>query len=365
MARFRGEQYHHGEGERLGILLTNLGTPDAPTPAALRRYLGEFLWDRRVVEIPRPIWWLILHGIILRTRPKKSAAAYAGVWGDEGSPLLAHGQRQARALEAELDQRLPGPVTVSLAMRYGQPSIRAGLEELHAAGARRILVLPLYPHYASATTGSTFDRVTEVLRDWRWVPEVRFVHQYHDDPGYIEALAASIREHWAEHGRPRRLLMSFHGIPEAGRDAGDPYFCHCHKTGRLLAEALELTPEEWQVAFQSRFGKAKWIEPYTDQTLTEWGREGLEHVDVVCPGFPADCLETLEEIGEENREYFQAAGGGAYHYIPALNDRPDHIRALAALAARHTAGWPEAEQAPDPEAAEASRRRALELGAPD
>ncbi|MGM0476091.1 MAG: ferrochelatase [Pseudomonadota bacterium] len=361
--RYRGEAYVHGEEPRIGVLITNLGTPDAPTPPALRRYLAEFLWDPRVVEIPRPIWWLILHGIILRTRPKRSAAAYASVWSEAGSPLLAIGRRQRRGLEERLEAALPGPVSVALGMRYGRPAIADALAELHAAGARRIVVLPLYPQYASATTGSTFDAVAAALSRQRWVPELRFVGSYHDDPGYIEALATSVREHWAKHGEAERLLLSFHGIPKAGRDAGDPYFCHCLKTGRLVAEALGLPSERWRVSFQSRFGKAEWIQPYTDATLKAWGAEGVGRVDVICPGFSADCLETLEEIGEENRAYFQEAGGGEFHYIPALNDRADHLDALSALIQRQIAGWPEAETAPDGESAEASRRRALERGA--
>jgi len=369
MPRFKGEpDYRHGSNECTGVLLTNLGTPDAPDTPALRRYLKEFLWDPRVVEVPRPVWWLILNGIILRTRPAKSAAAYQGVWDQlgEGSPLLAVSRRQQEGLQQRLEARFDGPVKVALGMRYGNPSLAAGLAELNRAGARRILVLPLYPQYSGSTTGSTFDAVTQELQQWRWIPELRFVQHYPKDPGYIAALASSIRDHWAEHGPPDRLVMSFHGVPKRYLLQGDPYHCECHATARLLAEALELPEGRWQVTFQSRFGRAEWLKPYTDETLKALPGEGVKRVDVVAPGFPADCLETLQELNEENREYFLEAGGEAFHYIPALNDRADHLDALADLAARHSQGWPEL-SGWDKETAEAearaSRERALALGA--
>ena len=323
-----------------GILLANLGTPDAPTPSALRRYLGEFLWDSRVVEIPRLLWWLILHGVILRIRPAQSARKYARIWTSEGSPLLAISRRQAAALAKTLAERCPGPVQVALGMRYGQPSIASALAELRTAGAERLLVLPLYPQYSAATTASTFDAVAAELRTWRWLPELRFIAQYHDDPGYLDALAAQIRADRAEQPG-ERLLFSFHGLPKRNLLAGDPYHCQCHKTARLVAERLELAPEQWVVAFQSRFGRAEWLQPYTSVLLTEWGKAGVKSVDVVCPGFAADCLETLEEIAMENRQTFLDAGGERYRYLPALNDASDHITALAGLVERHATGWPE------------------------
>jgi len=361
------EAFHHEVPRVTGILLANLGTPDAPTPEALRRYLGEFLWDPRIVDMPRPLWWLILHGVILRVRPKRSAAAYRGIWTDQGSPLMRISRRQAEGLERALLERLRGPVVVELGMRYGNPSIAAAMQRLRAANARRVLVLPLYPQYSSSTTASTFDAVAEVVQAWRWVPELRFINQYHDEGGYIEALAASIREDWAGREAPEKLLFSFHGTPKRFHTQGDPYFCHCHKTARLVAERMGLADGRWQVTFQSVFGREEWLKPYTIDTLRELGKSGVKSVDVICPGFSADCLETIEEIGVENREAFEAAGGERFRYIPALNDREDHIEALATLVQRHMAGWPEA--LPDWNAAgeqaenEARLARARALGA--
>jgi ferrochelatase len=340
-SRFSGiTDYPHDSQVKTGVLLCNLGTPDAPTAPAVRRYLAEFLWDPRVVEIPRPIWWLILHGIVLRLRPKKVAHAYASVWQDEGSPLLVFSKRQ----QAALADRLAG-IPVALGMSYGKPSMASALEELRQQGVNRLLVLPLYPQYSGATAGPVFDLVSRVLQGWRRVPESRFVMHYHDEPAYIEALAESVRSHWAEHGRPDKLLMSFHGMPKYTLEKGDPYFCECQKTGRLLAEKLELQNDAWQLTFQSRFGKAEWLKPYTDKTLQAWGEQGLARVDVICPGFSADCLETLEEMAMQNRATFLEAGGGQYHYIPALNDRPAHMDFLADLVKRHIQGWPDAETA--------------------
>lgn len=334
--------FSHHQAIGTGILLANLGTPDAPTTAALRRYLGEFLWDPRIVDLPRPLWWLILHGVILRFRPRRSAAAYKAVWTDEGSPLLRIAKRQAAGLARELEQRLAGPVTVELGMRYGNPSIASALERLRAANVRRVLVLPLYPQYSCSTTASTFDAVAAAVKAWRWVPELRFINQYHDETGYIEALVASIREAWAGREPPQKLVFSFHGTPKRFLTEGDPYYCHCHKTARLVAERLGLTAERWQLCFQSIFGREEWLKPYTIDSLRELAASGVRSVDVVCPGFSADCLETIEEIGVENRDAFLNAGGEQFHYIPALNERPDHIHALAALVQKHLAGWPEA-----------------------
>ena len=369
MSRYLGESdYAHGAEPCTGILLTNLGTPDAPTPAALRRYLAEFLWDPRVVETPRLIWWLVLHGVILRIRPRRSARLYAKVWEADGSPLLEISRRQAAALQRALQAKLTGRVEVALAMRYGQPSIAYGLDLLRRHGARRVLVFPLYPQYAAATTASTFDAVADVLRRWRWLPELRMIAHYHDDPGYIAALAASVRSYWQQHGASERLLFSFHGIPKRYFLAGDPYHCECQKTARLVAEQLEAAKDRWSLAFQSRFGPQEWLTPYTDHTLREWARGGVRSVDVVCPGFSADCLETLEEIGQQNREVFLTAGGEDYRYIPALNDSPEHIEALADIVARHCAGWPATDPARDPERQatelKASAERARAMGSP-
>jgi len=340
--KYRNETaFQHDAPEALGVLLLNLGTPDAPTARAVRRYLAEFLSDPRVVELPRPLWWLILHGVILRVRPRRSARAYRSVWTERGAPLLCIARRQAEGLRSRLAARLPGPVRVELAMRYGNPSVGSALADLRRANARRLLVLPLYPQYSATTTASTFDAVTRELSTWRWVPELRFVSQYHEEPGYIAALAESVRRHWASQGEPERLLFSFHGIPKDYFLGGDPYHCQCHKTARLTAESLGLAPERWGVSFQSRVGNKEWLRPYTDDLLKEWGGLGVGSVHLICPGFSADCLETLEEIAVENREYFLGSGGKTYSYIPALNDSPDHLDMLADLAIRHASGWPE------------------------
>ncbi|HEB97620.1 MAG TPA: ferrochelatase [Sedimenticola thiotaurini] len=314
-----------------GILLTNLGTPDSTSVADVRRYLKQFLGDPRVVEMPRLPWWLILNLAILRIRPSRSARSYERIWTAEGSPLLRFSRRQADALQGELERSGGGPWRVELAMRYGNPSIADGLERLRRANARRILVLPLYPQYSATTTASTFDEVSRVLRGWRWLPELLFVTHYHRHPAYIRALADSVRESWQQQGEPDRLLISFHGIPKAYAEAGDPYPEQCRQTAADLARELGLPPERWACSFQSRMGRQEWLRPYTDGTLRAWPDQGVKRVQVICPGFPADCLETLEEIGEENRELFLRAGGESFHYIPALNDRPGHIRLLREL----------------------------------
>lgn len=356
--------FGHDDVDSLGVLVTNLGTPDSQAVRDVRRYLKEFLWDPRVVEVPRPLWWLVLNLVILNTRPRRSAAAYAKVWTAEGSPLLAISRRQAQALQSQLDKQLAAPVKVALAMRYGNPSIAAGLEELRTAGARRILVLPLYPQYSASTTASTFDAVTAELRAWRWLPELRFVNHYHDEPAYIDALAQSVEEYWSANGEPDKLVMSFHGIPKAYFIAGDPYFCECHKTARLLAERLRLPEERWQLTFQSRLGPKEWLQPYTDHTLQALAKDGVKNVQVICPGFSADCLETLEEIAMENREVFLAAGGENYAYIPCLNDQRAHIAMLSGLVAKHVRGWQPAQSAAEQETERAERKaRALAAGA--
>ncbi|MEJ2692721.1 MAG: ferrochelatase [Candidatus Thiodiazotropha sp.] len=325
----------------LGVLLVNLGTPEEPTTPAVRRYLAEFLSDPRIVETPRLLWMLILHGIVLRTRPKRSAEAYRSIWTEQGSPLLEISKRQQTALEAALSEQLRGRLTVALGMRYGNPSIASALGQLRRQNVQRLLVLPLYPQYSATTTGSIFDAVTLELQRWRWIPEVRFIHRYSDNPAYLDTLSESIREFRQREGEAQKLLFSFHGIPRGYHEAGDPYPDQCHATARGVVERLGLGTDQWMVSFQSRFGAQEWMKPYTDETLKRWGAEGVASVQVVCPAFAADCLETLEEISEENKTRFLQAGGGTYTYIPALNDRPDHIAMLADLIARHLSGWPE------------------------
>lgn len=334
-----GGEYDHGRIPAVGVLLANLGTPAAPTPRALRRYLKEFLSDPRVVEMPRPLWWVILHLFVLSTRPRRSARLYQRIWTPAGSPLLAISQRLAAGLESELRARLGTPLHVALGMRYGSPPLAEALARLRALGCQRVLLLPLYPQYSSATTGSTCAAVWRELSRWRWVPELRTVTSYHDHAGYVAALAAAILELWEREGPPERLLISFHGLPRRAVLAGDPYFCHCQTTARLLRERLGLGEERAVVAFQSRFGRQAWLEPATDETLRRWAREGVKIADVVCPGFAADCLETLEEIAEAGRHLFLSAGGERFRYLPALNDRPDHLRALADLCQVHLHGW--------------------------
>lgn len=331
--------FEHDTPERLGILLVNSGTPDSTSTGDVRRFLARLLGDPRVVEMPRALWLPILHGIILRTRPFRSARKYRSIWTERGSPLLRFSEDLRDQLSSELAQRVLAPSAIELGMLYANPSVPAALAKLRAAGAQRILVLPLFPQYCGASTGAVFDQVAAELSRLRWVPELRFISEYHEQPGYIDALRASIVEHWQQHGRTDHLLMSFHGIPEAYFRKGDPYFCKCQKTARLLADELNLPNDAWTMAFQSKYGPGKWLKPYTDQTLEDMPRRGIRSVTVVCPGFAADCLETLEEIDIENRERFLEAGGTVFQYVPALNARPGHARALADLIAQNVQGW--------------------------
>ena len=357
--------FNHGDVAKTtsytAVLFCNLGTPDAPTAPAVRRYLAEFLSDHRVVEIPRLVWLAILHGIILRIRPKKSAAKYASIWTPEGSPLKVWTQKQAALLGIEL-QALGHQVQVRYAMTYGNPPIAAQLEALKADGVTRVLILPAYPQYSATTTASVFDAVYRWAAKTRRLPEFRFVNHYHDDPGYIAALAASVQAHWQANGQADKLVMSFHGVPERTLLLGDPYHCECYKTARLLAEKLGLSKDRYQLTFQSRFGKAKWLEPYTEPTLIKLAQEGTKSVDVLCPGFTGDCLETLEEINMEAREAFLHAGGEQFSYIPCLNDSPNWTTALAGITAQHLSGWP-TRAGPDKQALEASKVAAIALGA--
>lgn len=337
---FRKEpDYTHGTVSKTAIVLINLGTPDAPTPAAVRRYLKQFLSDDRVVEIPRAVWWFILNGIILPIRSRKSAEKYASIWTNDGSPLKRYTEKQALLLQGYLGER-GHQVKVAVAMRYGNPSIPDVLEALKQDGCDRVLILPAYPQYSGTTTASIYDAVLAHYRATRNLPELRFIKHYHDDPGYIRALAHSVRGYWQRHGRPDRLVMSFHGVPKRTLLLGDPYHCECHKTARLLAAELGLSSDQYLVTFQSRFGRAEWLQPYTAPTVQKLAKEGVGRIDVMCPGFTSDCLETLEEIAMEVRHDFLTAGGKEFHYIPCLNETPDWIDGMASLAIAHLGGWP-------------------------
>jgi ferrochelatase len=318
----------------LGVLLVNLGTPEAPTPAAVRRFLAEFLSDPRVIEIPRLLWLPILYGVVLNVRPRKSAHAYAQIWTKDGSPLMVESTGLANALRAQLAQSYGDRVCVELAMTYGQPSIANALRSLRDRQVDRLLVLPLYPQYSGTVTGPVFDRVTQELKTWRAIPTVHLVSNYHDDTHFIEALANSVSEHWQTHERTH-LFFSFHGIPQRNVDLGDPYFTQCQRTARLTAERLGLKPDEWTLAFQSRFGAAKWLQPYTEATLRDYATSGPKRLTVVCPAFATDCLETLEEIAIRNRADFLTAGGESFNYVPCLNARPAHVEMFAQLVKRH------------------------------
>ena len=358
--------YNHASSEKLGVLITNLGTPEAATPAALRKYLAEFLWDPRVVEFPRPLWWLVLNLVILRVRPRKSAATYAKIWTDEGSPLMAHTKSQLAALKEKFIAHNLDHIEVDFAMRYGKPSIESALLKMQDNNVTRLLVLPLYPQYSGSTTGSTFDAVASTFAKLRWMPELRFVNQYPDDEKYISACASQIQRYWATHEQSQVLLFSFHGLPKRYLLAGDPYHCQCYKTARLIAEKLQLNEEQWKLTFQSRFGREEWLQPYTDKTLEAMAKDNVKSVDVFCPGFSADCVETLEEIDMLNREIFMQAGGEKFQYIPALNDNEDHIEAIYQLAINHMQGWDDAtsyDEQDDQQRKAASQQRATLIGA--
>jgi protoporphyrin/coproporphyrin ferrochelatase len=335
--KYRGQtDYDHkGPSPRTGVLLCNLGTPDAPKTVELRRYLKEFLSDPRVVEVPRLLWWMILNLIILRIRPRRSAKLYQTVWSDEGSPLMVHSRAQVAGVKALLDKNFNDDVPVVLGMRYGNPSMESAIQQLTDMNVRDITVLPLYPQYSGATTGSTFDAVAQVFTKTRWVPELHFVGSYHQSPLYIQALCNSIQAHIDQHGMPDKLMFSYHGTPERYLKKGDPYHCLCHQTTRLVREKMGLDEDRIMTTFQSRFGREPWLQPYTDKTLEAMPAGAVKHVAVICPGFSSDCLETIEEIDGEGREIFIEHGGETFHYIPCLNSQPAHLEALAEIAGRH------------------------------
>lgn len=361
--------FRHGAPQKTALLLVNLGTPDHAEVPSVRAYLQEFLSDPRVIEVPKLIWWFILNVIILWFRTPKTTQKYASIWTEEGSPLLAFSKKlQAKLSESFKVRRWD--VHVELAMRYGNPSVAGRMDDLRKQGYDRVLVFPLYPQYSAATTASVFDAVAQWAQPVRNLPELRFVKHYHDHPGYIHALTEHIQRHWAAHGKPNFaqgdvLVMSFHGMPEFTLHKGDPYHCECQKTARLVAQDLGLDKTHYRVTFQSRFGRTKWLQPYTDATLHALGQQGIARVDVFCPGFLADCLETLEEINQEVRATFQQAGGGEFHYIPCLNDSDLAAAMLAEITAQHLQGWPVDFGYEESMAAElaSSRQIALEMGA--
>jgi ferrochelatase len=332
-------EFQHQQSARIGVLLTNLGTPTAPTAGAVRPWLRQFLSDPRVVEIPRAVWWFILNGIILLVRPRKSAANYRKIWMEQGSPLLHYTREQAAALGEKLRAECGDHIVVDYAFRYGEPSMATALENLSQQGVRKLLVLPLFPQYSAATGASTFDALAADFTRRRWLPDLRFVTHYHDFPPYIMALSMSIRAHWQVHGRADKLVLSYHGLPKRQLELGDPYFCECQKTSRLLAQELGLAEDELLTTFQSRFGAAEWLQPYTEATVRELAAAGTQSVQVVCPGFSSDCLETLEEIDMQIRDVFLEGGGERFEYIPALNATPGHIEALADLVKENLQGW--------------------------
>ena len=338
--KYKGNSdFSHKQQDKIGVLITNLGTPDAPQKKDLKRYLREFLSDPRVVEVPRLLWWMILNLVILNIRPRRSAKAYRTVWTERGSPLLFHTKDQANALRIKLKQTYGENIVVNFAMRYGSPSVDSVIDEMLQQGVRKLLVLPLYPQYCASTTASTFDAVAASLATKRLIPELRFINHYHDFPEYIQAVADKIRQHWEINGRADKLIFTYHGIPKRYLLNGDPYHCECYKTSRLLAENLGLNEEEYLVTFQSRFGREEWLQPYTDKTLIALAEQGVKSVQLVCPGFSADCLETIEEIEVENRDYFLEAGGSRYEYIQALNAESSHIDMMEKLLEQHLHGW--------------------------
>lgn len=361
MNYFGDKDYQHGSVASTGILLVNLGTPSAPTAAAVCRYLAEFLSDPRVVEIPRPLWLLILYLLILPLRPRKSAEAYAKIWTSEGSPLLVYSERLTRSLSQELAEE-HRDIIVRLAMRYGKPSIDEVLGRMREKSVRRLLLLPMFPQYSATTTASVFDEVARILSKWRWQPELRYINHYHKHPSYISACAEQVRMFRNRHGSGDLLVFSFHGLPKRNLLQGDPYHCQCYTTARLIAQALSLNDDEYKVCFQSRFGRAEWLQPYTEQTLRELATRGIRNVDVFCPGFSVDCLETLEEIAIRGRDVFEQSGGSQLRYISALNDSRLHVECMKDLILRNTDGWG-IDDVEDEQTRQQAKKKALAMGA--
>ena len=336
MKYFGEKNYKHGTKSNIGVLLTNLGTPDRPDRKNLKKYLKEFLSDPRVIEVPKLIWQIILRGIILNVRPQKVAKLYKSIWGKKGGPLLIMLNKQKNGIKNILKKK---NIKIEIAMRYGNPSIEKGLNKLRKQGCRKILIFPLYPQYCAATTGSTFDKVTEILRSWRWVPELRFINNYFENPLYIDCLIKSIKENQKKFGKYQKLIFSYHGIPKKYLLKGDPYYCFCQKTTRLVIEKMKLKKNEYITTFQSRFGPDEWLTPYTDKTLEKLPAEGVKNVHILSPGFSSDCLETLEELKVENKNNFILSGGIKYNYINCLNDNKDHLKMLSSIILNNLKAW--------------------------
>ena len=341
MSYFRPEpSYKHGDIPKVGIIISNLGTPESPTPKALRKYLGQFLMDRRVVEIPRFLWCLILYSIILVFRPSASAKKYKQIWTNKGSPLMVNAMEQNRLLRGVIQKRYSQPIEVELAMSYGQPSFNKAYDKLRSKNCTKILLFPLYPQYAASSTASSMDSLWRILLKSRNVPEIRTIRNYHDQLPYIYSLKKSVQKYWKKYGKPNKLVISFHGVPKKSLMKGDPYHCECLKTGRLLAESLKLKDDEYQICFQSRFGKAEWLKPYFTDIISALGKsQNNKKIHIICPGFSSDCLETLEEIKIEGKNIFIEHGGEDYHYIPALNSSPEWIDAMAEIIDKNLQGW--------------------------
>ena len=339
MALFIGNKdYVHGTKPKIGILLTNLGTPDEPTAKSLKVYLKEFLSDTRVIETPKWIWWLILNGIILNIRPAKSAKLYKSIWAEGGSPLMVNARKQLQLTEKRFKDSHPHLV-FDLGMRYGNPSIKNALNNLRKQNCDKIIIFPLYPQYCAATTGSTFDAVAKEFLNWRWVPSLRFISNYHTNDQYINALCNSIKEYWEKNSKPKKLIFSYHGVPKKYLDKGDPYHCFCHRTTRLVREKMNLDEDLCLTTFQSRFGPAEWLQPYTDKTIEKFAKDGVDNIQIISPAFSSDCLETIEELNGENREIFMDNGGKKFGYIPCLNDKKDHIDMIETLIKSEINGW--------------------------
>jgi len=339
MLYYRAVAHEATTPDRIGVLMVNLGTPDSPSYFAVQRYLREFLGDRRVIETARFIWLPLLYGVVLPFRPLRTARNYRKIWTPEGSPLAVYSKRLAAKTNAVLQSRLGGDVRVALGMSYGNPSIASAIDALAEQNVRKLLVLPLYPQYCSSTTGSVFDGTSAALRRWRWLPEMRFVNDYYGDPGYIDALAASIEAHWQRAGERSHLLLSYHGIPASYVKAGDPYQAQSEATTRAVVSRLGLAEGQWSHCYQSRFGRVVWLQPYTEDTLRALAKQGVRRLTVVSPSFAVDCLETLEEVGVEYRDKFLELGGESLTLVPALNDDDRHAEVLASIVQRHLTGW--------------------------